>query len=109
MNKKSDILERLYSTIESRKGDNPEASYTAKLLTQGMPEIARKVGEEAIETITAALTEEKIRIVEESADLLYHLLVLWAQKGITPEEVWSELISREGIPGNEGKASRTTN
>ena len=108
MNKKSDILERLYSTIESRKGDNPEASYTAKLLTQGMPEIARKVGEEAIETITAALTEEKIRIVEESADLLYHLLILWAQKGVTPEEVWTELASREGKSGSKEKASRTT-
>lgn len=109
MGKKSDILERLYTVIESRKGGDPETSYTANLMAQGMPEIARKVGEEAIETITAALTKEECHIVEESADLLYHLLVLWAQKGITPEEVWSELISREGIPGNERKASRTPN
>ena len=109
MNKKSDILERLYSIIESRKGDNPEASYTAKLLTQGMPEIARKVGEEAVETITAALAEEDSQIVEESADLLYHLLILWAQKGITPEEVWNELIRREGKSGIEEKSSRSTN
>ena len=108
MNKKSDILERLYSVIESRKGGDPKTSYTAKLLAQGMPEIARKVGEEAIETITAALTEEKNHIVEESADLLYHLLILWVQKGVTPEEVWTELVSREGISGNEEKASRTT-
>lgn len=72
-----------------------------------MPEIARKVGEEAVETITAALTQEHNHIVAESADLLYHLLVLWAEKGISPEEVWEELTRREGTSGIEEKASRT--
>ena len=72
-----------------------------------MPEIARKVGEEAVETITAALTQEHNQIVAESADLLYHLLVLWAEKGISPEEVWEELTRREGTTGIEEKASRT--
>ena len=109
MSDKSEILERLYSTIESRKDGDPDSSYTARLLSQGMPEIARKVGEEAVETITAALTQEHNYIVAESADLLYHLLVLWAEKGISPEEVWEELTRREGTSGIEEKASRTKN
>ena len=109
MSDRSEILERLYSTIESRKDGDPDSSYTARLLSQGMPEIARKVGEEAVETITAALTQEHSHIVAESADLLYHLLVLWAEKGISPEEVWEELTRREGTSGIEEKASRTKN
>ena len=73
----SDILERLYAVIESRQGTDAATSYTAKLFAAGMPEIARKVGEEAVETLTAALSEPD-NITAESADLLYHLLVLWA-------------------------------
>ena len=106
MTEDSKILERLYSVIESRKDNRPESSYTAHLLSQGMPEIARKVGEEAVETITAALTAENKNIVAESADLLFHLLVLWSEKGITPAEVWAELIRREGTSGIEEKAAR---
>ena len=109
MTESSKILDRLYKVIESRKGNNPESSYTAHLLSQGMPEIARKVGEEAIETITAALTEENKNIVAESADLLFHLLVLWSERDITPEEVWAELISREGTSGIDEKAARPAN
>ena len=109
MTESSEILDRLYRVIESRKGKNPASSYTAHLLSQGMPEIARKVGEEAVETITAALTAENKNIVAESADLLFHLLVLWAEKGITPEEVWAELVSREGTSGLEEKAARPNN
>ena len=106
MTENSKILDRIYSVIENRKGNNPASSYTAHLLSQGMPEIARKLGEEAIETITAALTAENKNIVAESADLLFHLLVLWAEKGITPEEVWAELIRREGTSGLEEKSAR---
>ena len=109
MTENSKILERVYNVIESRKGTDPKSSYTARLLSQGTPEIARKVGEEAIETITAALAAENKHIVAESADLLFHLLVLWAEKGITPEEVWAELIRREGTPGLEEKAARPHN
>jgi len=109
MTENSKILERVYNVIESRKGTDPESSYTAHLLSQGTPEIARKVGEEAIETITAALAAENKHIVAESADLLFHLLVLWAEKGITPEEVWAELVSREGTSGLEEKAARPNN
>ena len=109
MTKNSEILERVYSVIESRKGKNPESSYTAHLLSKGMPEIARKIGEEAVETITAALTAENKNIVAESADLLFHLLVLWAEREITPEEVWAELISREGTSGIDEKKARPAN
>ena len=106
MTESSNILERVYSVIESRKGEDPTSSYTARLLSQGTPEIARKVGEEAVETITAALAQENKYVVAESADLLFHLLVLWSERGITPEEVWAELIRREGTSGVEEKAAR---
>ena len=101
----SDILERLYAVIESRQGTDAATSYTAKLFAAGMPEIARKVGEEAVETLTAALSEPD-NITAESADLLYHLLVLWAAAGIKPEDIWVELTAREGTSGIEEKNSR---
>jgi len=104
-NDNSDILERLYAVIESRKGADAATSYTAKLFADGMPEIARKVGEEAVETITAALSGEG-DVTAESADLLYHLLVLWAAAGIKPEDVWTELARREGTSGIDEKNSR---
>ena len=109
MTESAKILDRLYRIIESRKGNNPASSYTAHLLSQGISEIARKVGEEAVETITAALTAENENIVAESADLLFHLLVLWSERDITPEEVWAELISPEGTSGIDEKAARPTN
>ncbi len=106
MTENSKILERVYRVIKSRKGGDPRSSYTAHLLSRGMPEIARKVGEEAVETVTAALSAENKHIVAESADLLFHLLVLWVEKGIKPEDVWAELILREGTSGIEEKAER---
>ena len=106
MKNASDVVERLYSLIEDRKGGDPSTSYTASLLEQGSPQIARKVREEALEVVTAALTGENKSIVAESADLFYHLLVLWAQKGISPNEVWTELARREGTSGIKEKASR---
>ena len=106
MKNASDVVERLYSLIEGRKGGDPSTSYTASLLEQGSPQIARKVREEALEVVTAALTGENKNIVAESADLFYHLLVLWAQKGISPNEVWTELARREGTSGIKEKASR---
>lgn len=101
----SDVLERLFAVIESRKGSDASTSYTAKLFAAGMPEIARKVGEEAVETITAALSEPD-NITAESADLLYHLLVLWAEAGLKPEDIWAELQKREGTSGIDEKAAR---
>ena len=100
------ILDRLFATIESRKGAEPSSSWTAKLLAGGPESIAKKVGEESAETIIAALTQDGDALAEESADLLYHLMVLWAAKGITPEDVWRALKAREGKSGIEEKASR---
>ena len=104
----SKILQELFELIESRKEAETSSSYTAQLFNTGMPEIARKVGEEAIEIITAALTQPDL-VTEESADLLYHLLVLWVANDIRPAEVWAELAKREGISGIEEKRSRSSN
>ena len=100
------ILDRLFATIESRKGADPSSSWTAKLLSGGPEKIAKKLGEESTETIIAALSQDGDALANESADLLYHLLVLWAAKGIAPEEVWRALQAREGTSGIEEKASR---
>lgn len=102
----SDILERLYAVIESRQGDDPNTSYTAQLFADGMPKIAQKLGEEAVETVIAGVTGDRTATVNESADLLYHLLVLWAASGVAPDDVWAELRQREGISGIDEKASR---
>ena len=102
----SDILERLFETIKGRHGDDPDTSYTAKLFANGRGEIARKLGEEATETIVAALDETDEKVVSESADLLYHLLVLWADVGISPSHVWTELARREGTSGIAEKNAR---
>lgn len=100
------ILDALYATIESRKGADADTSYTAKLFAGGAPLIARKLGEEAVETAIAALTEDKASVAKESADVLYHLLALWAQLGLDPADVWAELERRTGQSGIAEKASR---
>ena len=100
------ILEQLYQTIESRKGGNPRESHTAKLFAKGRGKICKKFGEEAVEVVIAALDETKKDVISESSDVLYHLLVLWAEMGIKPEEVWDELQSRVGTSGIEEKANR---
>jgi len=100
------ILDRLFQVIESRRGGDPEASYTARLLDGGAPAIARKLGEEAVEIVIAALAEDRRALAAESADLLYHLLVLWAARGIAPEAVWAALAAREGVSGLAEKAAR---
>jgi phosphoribosyl-ATP pyrophosphohydrolase len=102
----SGVLERLFAIIEDRRGADPAQSYTARLLGQGRAKIARKTGEEAIEVIIAALAGEREQLTKESADLLYHLLVLWADAGLAPDDVWRELARREGVSGLAEKASR---
>lgn len=101
-----EILHSLYHTIVSRKDADPETSYTAALLASGTPQIARKVGEEAVETAIAAMEGGKKEVIAESADLLYHLLVLWAKLKIKPEDVEQALQSREGVSGNAEKKAR---
>jgi phosphoribosyl-ATP pyrophosphohydrolase len=87
-------LDDLYTVIASRKGGNPEESYTASLFDKGIAKIAQKVGEEAVETLIDGVSGPKERVISESADLLYHLLVLWAAREIKPDEVWAELDKR---------------
>jgi len=101
-------IDRLYAVIRQRQGADPESSYTARLLDEGTAKIAQKLGEEAIETALAAV-DPKAKdgaVAAESADLLYHLLVLWADRGIEPEAVWAELDRRAGTSGLVEKASR---
>jgi len=108
MSKKSDveILERLFEAIEARKGGDSESSYTAKLFGKGLKKITQKLGEESAETIIAGLVEDDEALAGESADLLYHLLVLWSARGIKPEQVWAKLAEREGVSGLEEKKAR---
>ena len=100
------ILERLFAVIDSRRGADPESSYTARLFAEGRGKIARKIGEEAVEVIVAAMGDGREQLAAESADLLYHLLVLWADAGLDPAEVWAELAVREGVSGIAEKAAR---
>ena len=100
------ILDQLFETLKSRRGGDPDKSYTAKLFARGKPKIAQKLGEEAVETVIAALAETPDKVVSESADLLYHLLVLWAECEIEPYQVWTELESRAGTSGIDEKKSR---
>lgn len=101
------ILDELYQTILSRKGADPKSSYTASLYEKGTAKIAQKVGEEAVETCIEALQGNKDRLKEESADLLFHLMVLWADQEITPSDVAAILQKRNGISGIEEKNSRS--
>ena len=101
------VLDRLYEVVAGRRGADPDSSYTARLYAGGAPEIARKVGEEAIEAIVAALSQGRGELARESADLLYHLLVLWAERGVRPADVWAELQRREGTSGLAEKAARS--
>jgi phosphoribosyl-ATP pyrophosphohydrolase len=100
------VLDRLFAVIESRRGGDAGASYTARLFDEGTQKIAQKLGEEAIETVIAALGDDDGALAGESADLLYHLLVLWAARGLDPADVWAALASREGVSGLAEKASR---
>ena len=100
-------LDTLFAEIKSRKGTDPDKSYTAKLLLGGPPRIAKKLGEEAAETIIASLVESKTNFVSECADVLYHLLVLIAARDATPKDVYAQLIRRRGQSGLDEKASRS--
>ena len=93
------VLGRLAETIRARAAGRPEGSYTARLLEQGPPKIAQKVGEEAVEVVVAALAQDGGRLAAEAADLLYHLLVLLEARGVPLETVWRELEAREEVNG----------
>jgi phosphoribosyl-ATP pyrophosphohydrolase/phosphoribosyl-AMP cyclohydrolase len=88
------VLNDLYALIESRKRDRPEGSYTTYLFDQGLDKILKKVGEESSETIIAAKNQDRGVLVEEASDLLYHLIVLMVERGLTLEQIRDELVSR---------------
>ncbi len=100
------VLDRLWAVVESRRNADPEISHSARLLSRGTAKVAQKFGEEAVECLIEATLGNPDGVVGESADVLYHLLVLWVDAGIRPEEVWMELQRREGISGIAEKASR---
>ncbi|MEM7781211.1 MAG: phosphoribosyl-ATP diphosphatase [Pseudomonadota bacterium] len=100
-------LERLEATIAERRAASPDASYVAKLNAKGLSKIAQKLGEEATETVIAAVSGSNEELVGESADLLFHLLVLLNAKGVSLDHVLAELERREGLSGLEEKASRS--
>lgn len=103
----ADVLDRLWDTVEERRlaGDT-QTSHSARLLARGTAKVAQKLGEEAVECIIEATMGNRDATVAESADLLYHLIVVWVDAGIRPEEVWAELGRRQGISGIAEKAAR---
>ena len=101
-----DTLERLEATIAARRAADPDSSYVAKLNARGLTKIAQKLGEEATETVIAALAQDERALVGEAADLLFHLLVLLGAKDIPLASVLAELERREGTSGIAEKASR---
>jgi phosphoribosyl-ATP pyrophosphohydrolase len=99
-------IDELFSNIVDRKSADPTLSYTAKLLDGGTNVIAQKVGEEAVETIIEAMSGTQDSLIYESVDLLYHLMVLWADADIELHSIWDELDRRSSRSGIEEKASR---
>lgn len=100
-------LDRLAATIVSRKGGDPERSWTARLLAEGPEKAAEKFGEEAVEAIIEAVKGDRERLISEAGDVLYHLLVMLAANDVTLDEVLAELDRREGTSGVDEKAQRT--
>ena len=99
-------LARLEAVIAERRGGDPQSSYVAKLHARGITKIAQKLGEEAVETIIAALAEDRAALVGEAADLLFHLLLLLGAKDVPLAEVLAELDRRDGVSGIAEKAAR---
>jgi phosphoribosyl-ATP pyrophosphohydrolase len=102
----AEVLDRLWSVVMSRRDADPAVSHSARLLARGTPKVAQKFGEEAVECLIEAVAGNRDAVVAESADVLYHLIVLWVAAGVMPEDVWAELRRREGISGIAEKASR---
>src|SRR5580704_12179786 len=101
------VLDRLWSVVMSRRDADPLISHSARLLSRGPAKVAQKFGEEAVECLIEAVRGDRDAVIAESADVLYHLIVVWVSTGVAPEEVWAELMRREGVSGIAEKASRT--
>jgi phosphoribosyl-ATP pyrophosphohydrolase len=102
----ADVLDRLWATVMSRREADPAISHSARLLSRGVAKVAQKFGEEAVECLIEAVAKKPEAVVLESADVLYHLIVLWVAAGVDPSEVWAELRRREGTSGIAEKAGR---
>ena len=102
----AEIIDRIWATVLSRRSADPATSHSARLLSRGTAKVAQKFGEEAVECLIEAVGKNPAALVLESADVLYHLVVMWVAAGIEPNEVWTELRRREGISGVAEKASR---
>ncbi|MGE4483048.1 phosphoribosyl-ATP diphosphatase [Acidocella sp.] len=100
------VLDRLWGTVLSRSTANPNESHSARLLSRGTEKVAQKFGEEAVECVIEAVAKNKTALIGESADVLYHLMVVWVDAGLRPEEVWAELTRRESMSGIAEKAAR---
>lgn len=100
------VLDRLFGVVESRRGADPMVSHSARLLSRGPAKVAQKFGEEAVECVIEAVAGNRDALIAESADVLYHLVVLWVSSGVNPTDVWAELVRREGISGIAEKAAR---
>ncbi len=100
------VLDRLHGVVTGRRTANPNVSHSARLLARGTTKIAQKFGEEAVECLIEAVAGNRAALIAESADVLYHLIVMWVDAGVAPEEVWAELERREGVSGIAEKASR---
>jgi phosphoribosyl-ATP pyrophosphohydrolase len=100
------VLDRLWSVVVQRRSADPTVSHSARLLQRGTAKVAQKFGEEAVECLIEAVAGNRTALVGESADVLYHLLVMWVAVGVQPAEVWAELQRREGVSGIMEKASR---
>jgi phosphoribosyl-ATP pyrophosphohydrolase len=101
------VLDRLFAVVESRRDADPALSHSARLLSRGPAKVAQKFGEEAVECLIEAVAGNRDALIAESADVLYHLLVLWVSSGVKSADVWAELIRREGISGIAEKAARS--
>lgn len=100
------VLDRLHAVISSRRNADPAVSHSARLMSRGITKVAQKFGEEAVECLIEAVAGDHDALVAESADVLYHLMVLWVSCGVAPDQVWTELTRREGISGIAEKAAR---
>jgi phosphoribosyl-ATP pyrophosphohydrolase len=101
------VLDRLHALVTARRDADPRRSHSARLLARGTRKVAQKLGEETFECLIEAVAGDRDGLIGESADVLYHLVVLWVDQGVMPAEVWAELRRREGVGGLDEKAARS--
>lgn len=102
-------IDRLQEAVLAARGGNPAESRTAKLLAEGIAKMAKKLAEEAVEVGLDAVSGDRNQVVRESADLIYNLVVLWTELGISPEDVWREMERREALYGIAEKLAKNRN